>query len=153
MTTPPLSTLLTSIDLTRDPDARLYQKNEIVDVAFAAADGELHSLEGPNAHRAGDALLSAATGERWVVSRERFLMKYRPLPPVVAGEAGHYRNVPTPVWAKRLPHPFSLARCAGGDVLHGAAGDWLLQYAPGDYGVVQQVRFARIYARVMPPAE
>lgn len=148
--TPPLSTFLTSVDLTRDADARLYQKNEIVEVAFAAGDGALRSLEGPNAYRAGDALLSAATGERWVVSRERFLMKYRPLPPVVAGEDGRYRNVPTPVWAKCIPHSFSLARCADGDVLHGAAGDWLLQYAPGDYGVVQQARFARIYARLMP---
>lgn len=143
---------LTSVELTRDADARLYRKNEIVDVAFAAADGELSSLEGPNAYRAGDALVSAATGERWVVSRERFLQKYRPLPPLATGEAGRYRNVPTPVWAKRLAHPFSLARCAGGDVLSGAAGDWLLQYAPGDYGVVQQARFARVYEPLAPDA-
>ena len=148
--TTPLSTFLTSIDLTHDTDARLYQKNETVDVAFAATDGELHSLEGPNAYRTGDALLSAATGERWVVSRERFLVKYRPVPPVVAGEAGPYRNVPMPVWAKCIPHSFSLARCVGGDVLHGAAGDWLLQYAAGDYGVVQKARFARIYTPLMP---
>ncbi|MGI4856129.1 MAG: PGDYG domain-containing protein [Janthinobacterium lividum] len=150
--TTPLSILLTSVDLTRDADARLYQKNEIVDVTFAAADGELSSLEGPNAYCAGDALVSAATGERWVVSRARFLVKYLPLPPAAAGEAGRYRNVPMPVWAKCMSHSFSLARCAGGDVLNGAAGDWLLQYAPGDYGVVQQARFARVYERMAPAA-
>lgn len=150
--THPFSIPLTSVDLTRDAEARLYQKNEIVDVAFAATDGELSSLEGPNAYRAGDALLRAATGERWVVSRERFTMKYLPVPPAVAGEAGRYRNVPMPVWAKCLTHPFSLARSTGGDVLSGAAGDWLLQYAPGDYGVVQQARFARVYERVISAA-
>ena len=34
---------------------------------------------------------------------------------------------------------------SGGDVLHGAAGDWIMQYAPGDYGVVQAARFAKVY--------
>ena len=36
-------------------------------------------------------------------------------------------------------------RYAGGDVLCGEAGDWLVQYAPGDHGVVAQDRFARVY--------
>jgi hypothetical protein len=45
-----------------------------------------------------------------------------------------------------MSEPFSLARsAAGGDVLRGTAGDWVMQYAPGDYGVVQAARFAAVY--------
>ena len=31
---------------------------------------------------------------------------------------------------------FTLARSSGGDVLCGLAHDWLLQYAPGDFGIL-----------------
>jgi hypothetical protein len=44
-----------------------------------------------------------------------------------------------------MDQPFSIARCAGGDLLTGEANDWLLQYAPGDYGVVENARFQRVY--------
>jgi hypothetical protein len=44
--------------------------------------------------------------------------------------------------------PFTIARCAGGDVLTGQPEDWVLQYAPGDYGVVENARFQRVYRRV-----
>ena len=27
----------------------------------------------------------------------------------------------------------------------GAAGDWVMQYAPGDFGVVKAARFAKVY--------
>jgi hypothetical protein len=30
-------------------------------------------------------------------------------------------------------------------VLRGAAGDWLMQYAPGDYGIVARARFEAAY--------
>jgi hypothetical protein len=47
-----------------------------------------------------------------------------------------------------MDQAFSLARtAAGGDVLQGTAGDWVMQYAPGDYGVVQATRFAKVYRR------
>ena len=42
---------------------------------------------------------------------------------------------------------FTLLRSAGGDRLTGAAGDWVMQYAPGDYGVVKAERFAKVYRR------
>ena len=49
------------------------------------------------------------------------------------------------VLAKQMREAFSLARSEAGDVLHGQPGDWVLQYAPGDYGVVQAQRFAKVY--------
>lgn len=136
---------LTQIDLRADPAAARYQKHEVVQVAFARAAGELASLEGPNRYQPGDAIITGSTGDRWVVSRERFDPKYEPLQAGTRGQDGAYQNIPGVVLAKRMDRDFSIARSAGGDVLHGAAGDWLMQYAPNDYGIVQQARFAQVY--------
>lgn len=137
---------LTQLDLSTDPQARRVIKDETVTVAFAAGDGELMSLEGPNRYVAGDALITGSTGDRWVVSRARFDAKYLPADPAVAhGEPGPYRNRPSIVLAKRMDEPFTIARSANGDTLRGTAGDWVMQYSPGDYGVVQAQRFAQVY--------
>jgi hypothetical protein len=40
---------------------------------------------------------------------------------------------------------FRCARSAGGDWLQGQVGDWLLQYAPGDYGIATDARFRLVY--------
>ncbi|MGF6756280.1 PGDYG domain-containing protein [Paraburkholderia sp. GAS42] len=138
---------LKNIDLRIDPAAQRYVKDETVCVEFAPGDGELMSLEGPNRYTRGDALITGSTGDRWVVSRERFDAKYLPAAASLAhGDAGLYRNRPAVVLAKQMDAPFSMARtAAGGDVLRGTAGDWIMQYAPGDYGVVQAARFAKVY--------
>lgn len=140
---------LKDIDLRRDPAAGQYVKDETVTVEFADAAGELASLEGPNRYGPGDALVTGTGGARWVVERMRFDAKYVPAAPsLVHGEAGIYRNRPVAVLAKQMAMPFSIARMADGDVLAGMAGDWLMQYAPGDYGVVKSQRFAAVYRRV-----
>ena len=36
-----------------------------------------------------------------------------------------------------------------GDRLVGDAGDWLLQYAPGDYGIAKNNRFVQVYKKVV----
>jgi len=138
---------LKNFDLSQDPAARRVVKDETVNVEFAATQGELMSLEGPNRYVPGDALITGSTGDRWVVSRERFDAKYVPADAALThGEPGAYRNRPAVVLAKEMHEAFSLARSAnGGDVLRGAAGDWIMQYAPGDYGVVQAARFAKVY--------
>jgi hypothetical protein len=140
---------LKNLDLRTDPHAQRVVKDETVTVEFAGGDGELMSLEGPNRYRAGDALITGSTGERWVVSRDRFDAKYTPADPAMLhGAHGPYRNLPAVVLAKQMDQAFSLARtAAGGDVLQGTAGDWVMQYAPGDYGVVQATRFAKVYRR------
>ncbi len=138
-------------DLAADDCACWVVKDEIVSVEFAAAPGCLESAVGPNRFRAGDALLTGSTGDRWCVSRDRFDAKYEPAAPAggasktLPGEPGRYRNRPVPVRAKRMALAFSIERSAGGDVLRGAAGDWLLQYAPSDHGIVAAARFDRVY--------
>jgi hypothetical protein len=136
---------LSQPDLASDPDARRVVKDEAVSVEFAAAAGELMSLEGPNRYAPGDAIVTGASGERWVVSRERFDAKYLPEGGIAHGEPGTYRNRPSVVLAKQMDAPFAIARSAHGDMLTGDAGDWVMQYAPGDYGVVKAARFAKVY--------
>ena len=139
---------LHNIDLTTDSAAAIYIKTEVVTVTFARQEGELLSLEGPNRYAAGDALITGLTGSRWSVSRQRFELKYEAVPPTQMGDDGRYRAKPIPVLAKQISEPFTAARSAGGDLLRGNAGDWLLQYAPGDFGIADQHRFAQVYKKV-----
>ncbi len=138
-------------DLSCDPAARHATKDETVQVQFASAPGSLQSSVGTNHYHPGDALITGSNGDRWCVSRQRFDAKYLPMPPTQPGTAGPYRNRPVTVLAKQMHHAFSVAREAGGDVLNGSAGDWLLQYAPGDYGIVDRERFERVYRIVAEP--
>jgi hypothetical protein len=132
-------------DLANDPESVLVVKDEVVAVAFAAVPGEIRSAVGLNRYAAGDALITGSNGDRWSVTRALFDAKYRPCAGVQAGQPGRYRNVPLPVRAKRISEPFTIARRPGGDVLSGRAGDWAVQYGPGDCGLVDAERFARVY--------
>jgi hypothetical protein len=135
-------------DLAADPAAIQVAKDEIVAVAFATGPGALQSAVGLNHYLAGDALITGSTGDRWCVSRDRFDAKYRPCAGTAPGAAGQYRNVPVTVFAKQIHEPFRVARAPGGDVLSGEAGDWAVEYAPGDCGLVERTRFERVYRRV-----
>jgi hypothetical protein len=136
---------LTQLDLAADPSSRRVVKDETVSVEFAALAGELMSLEGPNRYAPGDAIVTGSGGERWVVSRERFDAKYVPEASLAHGAAGSYKNRPSIVLARQMHEPFTIARSNDGDILAGDAGDWVMQYAPGDYGVVKAARFAKVY--------
>jgi hypothetical protein len=140
-----MALILENPDLAADGAACWVVKDEVVRVEFALTAGVLQSAVGLNRYAEGDALLTGSTGDRWCVSRDRFDAKYRPEPPVLPGRPGRYRNLPVPVLAKRMAVAFRIARSAGGDVLRGNAGDWLIQYAPGDHGVVAQMRFDSVY--------
>ena len=142
---PPQPLEISHPNLERDSEALSAVKDETVRVTFAESPGELISAVGVNRYRPGDALITGSTGDRWSVSRDRFDVKYDPQPPTVHGHSGHYRNRPWPVLAKRMNQAFTVCRTAGGDALRGDAGDWLIQYAPGDYGIVDQARFERVY--------
>jgi hypothetical protein len=134
-----------NIDLASDPAVRQYVKDEIVLVTFATADDAVISREGLNRFSAGDAIITGSTGDRWSVTRERFERKYQPVAPLLYGCDGRYRSKPIPVRAKQVHEPFTVKRTANGDVLRGAAGDWLMQYAPGDYGIVENAKFQQVY--------
>jgi len=154
---------LQDINLGTDSSAVRFVKHEIVEVRFAESDGELISREGPNRFQAGDALITGSTGDQWSVSRTRFDEKYEPVIEMGVGEGegvgvgvgvgvgegvgitSRYQSKPIPVLAKQIGESFSIARSLGGDVLQGVAHDWLLQYAPGDFGIVENARFQQVY--------
>ena len=136
-----------ALDLRQDRAAASYVKHETVQVVFALADGRIASREGMNHYRAGDALVSGSGGDRWSVSRDRFDRRYQPVPPLAHGADGAYRSLPLPVLARQIPQAFTLRRSAAGDLLRGSAHDWLLQYAPGDWGIVEAAKFRRLYRR------
>ena len=136
---------LNAVDLNNDAVAAPFVKRETVQVTFAPAAGELLSREGPNRYAEGDALVTGSDGDLWSVSRNRFDARYEALSPLSHGDDGVYRSKPLPVLARQMTVAFTLARSAGGDLLRGKPGDWLLQYAPGDYGIVDRDKFARVY--------
>ena len=78
---------LKNLDLRSDAAAQRVVKDETVTVEFAASAGELMSLEGPNRYAPRDALVTGSTGDRWVVSRDRFDAKYVPAEPALAQAA------------------------------------------------------------------
>jgi hypothetical protein len=92
---------LTNIDLREDRAANWYVKDETVQVAFATEPGELISREGPNRYQPGDAIVTGATGDRWVVSRGRFDPRYVAVGPNAHGESGPIATSRCRCWPRR----------------------------------------------------
>ena len=133
-------------NLAADPRAlRVCKKPIPVQVEFADADGTCDTLEGAVRFRAGDAILTGVQGERWPVGREAFLSSYEAVPPTRAGRNGTYRKAAVPAYAMRLDRPRDVPVGWQNDPLHGAPGDWLLQYADGSYGVLRDQIFRESY--------
>lgn len=134
-------------DLDNDPRAlRVVKKPVPVQVEFAAADGVCKTLEGEVRFRAGDALLTGGQGENWPVRRDLFLSSYEPVPPTRGGEDGTYRKLPALAHAVCLTEPAEVSVSWQNDPLHGQAGDWLIRYADGSHGIVQDAIFRETYA-------
>ncbi len=137
---------MSHIDLRNDSAARRARKLAIaLTVEFAQADGTLPTREGPVAYAQGDAILTGAEGERWPLPRRRFDETYEPIAPLRPGKPGAYRKRPLMVWAKPMREPFTVELGESRGTLQGNAGDWLLQFAPGDQTVVSASVFARTY--------
>lgn len=120
-----------------------------VRAVFAGHAGILATLEGSVAYAAGDALLTGVQGERWPVRRERFLGRYAPVPPTLAGEDGLYVKLPLAVSAMRMREPFYVELPQGR--LQGQPGDWLLQYGDNEYGIVAREIFEQSYDIIASP--
>jgi len=134
-------------DLDHNPHAlRVCKKPVPVDVEFATTDGICKTLEGEVHFRAGDALLTGGQGERWPVRHDLFSSSYQPVPPTRNGENGTYRKRPAIAHALRLTAPADVSVSWQHDPLHGQAGDWLIRYADGSHGIVQDQIFRDTYA-------
>lgn len=128
-------------DLSGQPAARRASKLPLpVQARFAEADGVCQTLEGPVQYAAGDAILTGVRGEQWPVARARFDQTYE-----ADAVAGHYRKRPITVWALPLRAPTEVPLGGGRGTLHGQPGDWLVQYGPGDFGIVAADIFEQTY--------
>jgi hypothetical protein len=134
-------------DPASDPRALLVEKKPIaVRVEFARTDGTCQTLEGAVRYRTGDAIVTGGRGERWPVQRKVFLSSYEPVPPTRAGDNGRYMKSPSVSHALRLRRACEVPVGWQRDPLHGRPGDWLLRYADGSHGVVQDAIFRETYA-------
>jgi hypothetical protein len=136
-------------ELERDPAARRARRRPVtLSVRFARAPGVLQTLEGPVRYRAGAALVCGLRGECWPVERGPFERRYEPAAGTAPGSDGAYRRQAGIVLARRLDATLEVRVGAHGDLLRGRPGDWLLQYAPGEYGIVAPEIFADTYALI-----
>jgi hypothetical protein len=137
-----------SDDLQGCKDAQRAFKLPIVhDVEFATSDGVCETLEGPVPYDAGDAIMSGTIGEHWPISRAYFMATYEVVPPTPAGSDGQYRKRKIMVWVMQLGVETSV-ELSNGAILSGVPGDWLVQYEPGSFGMVEKEVFRCTYQLV-----
>jgi hypothetical protein len=146
--------ILNSIDLRKDGKARTAKKRPVpVMVRFAKSDGDLATREGLVRYIKGDALLTGLVGDSWPVARDNFLDRYEAESGTQHGEDGTYMKRPLSVLVKRLDCPVAVAVGQSRDPIEGLPGDWLVQYAPGEHGIVSQDIFESTYALDPPGSE
>lgn len=142
---------LNPIDLRKDDNARTARKLPVpVRVRFAKSDGVLATREGLVRYGKGDALLTGLAGDSWPIARDNFLDRYEALSGTRHGEDGTYVKRPMTVLVRRLDAPVSVVVGQSRDPIQGLPGDWLVQYAPGEHGIVGQGIFGTTYVLESP---
>ena len=135
--------LINYADMSADPAAAKYLKTATVLVEFADQDGAIDTMEGRVPYLAGDAILTGVIGEKWPVKRRVFDSLYEP---VADTEQSEYRKKQgATVFAKQMDFAFRTKIRDGSATLEGKQGDWLVQYAVGDVGVVANEIFCKSY--------
>lgn len=109
-------------------------------VRFVTAPERIATREGSVEAHPGDAVVTAATGEQWPVSRAAFDRYYAPtLEPSV------FVSVPRASLALQLDEPFQVILADGVSRLSGQPGDWLLDHGDGQLGILGADIFAATY--------
>jgi hypothetical protein len=136
----------TGEDITDDARSMQAVKKDIpVPVIFASEDGALETREGVIAYRKGDALLTGCENESWPVEFEHFNKIYAPIDDTLPGMSGHYSKKAFPISVLQVGEPFMVSLPGNKGTLRGKAHDWLLQYSPDNYGIVDREIFEATY--------
>lgn len=114
-----------------------------VQVDFAGCDGALQTREGLVSYRAGDAILTGPSGERWPVSRARFDATYE-LANSAAGPDWYCKR-PLVVDARQAMVEERVHLRRGEGALQARPGDWVVTAPDGGQWVVEQDIFAQTY--------
>jgi len=137
---------MTTPDLRTHPAARQVRKRPLpVQVRFARVPGCLTTLEDDVRYVAGDALLTGTAADSWPVQRARFLASYEATAGTEPGADGTYCKRPVVVLAVQLSQVTRVRVGGAADFIEGQQGDWLVQYAPGEHGVVGREIFDATY--------
>ena len=127
-------------ELSQDPDGFETAKRPIpLNFRYAEEAETIETKEGPVTAEAGAAIMTGTEGEQWPIPGEKFEQTYDVLEPGTAAK----KNIP--VFAKEMAEPFQVKVSWSDDLLGGEAGDYLVQYGPGDYGVVGREIFEKTY--------
>lgn len=95
----------------------------------------------------GDAIVTGTRGEQWPIQRDKFEATYAPSQEGGAfGTDGLFHKVAGPVPVRCMDEPFSVSASWG--ELTGGPGDYLVQYGPGDFGIVSTESFGDTYELV-----
>jgi len=114
-------------------------------VRFAASACAVQTREGLVLAKPGDAIVTGTGGEQWRVSQSRFAEKYRPVPPLPAGQPGRYMSRRYSIMALPMHAAFEVLLADGESRLHGQPGDWLVDYGDGSLGIVSPDIFSGTY--------
>ena len=127
-------------DLAQDPDGFETAKKPIpLEFRYADVEETIETKEGSVSAEEGDAIMTGTEGEHWPIPAEKFEQTYDVLEPGLAAKKD------IPVFAKEMPEPFQVKVSWSDDLLQGEEGDYLVQYGPGDYGVVGKEIFGKTY--------
>jgi hypothetical protein len=128
------------IELTNDPSAQQVQKKAIpLQYRIAEKPEIVQTLENPVKARVGDYIMTGTRGENWPIPVEKMKETYDIIDDSTAAKK------PLPVPAKQMQEDFFVTVSWSTDKLQGKPGDWLVQYGPGDYGVVEASIFDETY--------
>jgi hypothetical protein len=94
----------------------------------------------------GDAIVTGTRGEQWPIQRDKFEATYAPSEGGAFGTDGLFHKVGGPVPVRRMDEPFTVTASWG--ELTGDPGDYLVQYGPGDFGIVSTDSFGDTYEMV-----
>tara|TARA_R100000008_G_C3583321_1_gene170212 strand:- start:582 stop:1040 length:459 start_codon:yes stop_codon:yes gene_type:complete len=127
-------------DLSQDPEAFQTAKKPIpLQFRYASGAETIETKEGPVNANPGDAIMTGTKGEQWPIPAESFSQTYDIIMPGLASKKD------IPVFAKEMQQPFQVKVSWSPDLLQGEVGDFLVQYGPGDYGVVGAEIFRETY--------
>lgn len=136
-------------DLETSPQSFTAQKKPLKrEVEIAPTDGVCKTLEGEVSYRSGDAIMTGEQGEQWPIQADKFAEKYRPAEGTSPGESGTYEAKPSNVLVMKLDTEMDVPVGWQDDPLKGKPGDYLVQYGPGDHGVIQSEIFQASYEPV-----
>ena len=129
------------MDLSKGEAFIAVKKPIPLEVHFAKEDGTVETKEGSQPCKAGDAIMTGTKGEHWPIPLADFNKTYE----VVDKDKGLYAKKSMEVYAREMDKPFTVNVSWSDKPLVGKPGDWLVQYKPGDFGVVDKEIFDETY--------